>query len=115
MEVVSEARRLAGEGERPLVTAAPGSLFMALLERAKGVAVEHDAGAAAAVVVARGDRESLEAKLKAAVAEHQRAQSKLANEGFLARAPAQLVDAEREKAERFAGEVSDIQRRLEAL
>jgi hypothetical protein len=25
------------------------------------------------------------------------------------------VDAEREKAERFAGEVSDIQRRLEAL
>src|SRR6476646_7787547 len=115
MEVVSEARRLAGEGERPLVTAAPGSLFMALLERAKGVAVEHDAGAAAAVVVARGDRESLEAKLKAAVAEHERAQSKLANEGFLARAPAQLVDAEREKAERFAGEVSDIQRRLEAL
>ena len=43
MEVVSEARRLAGEGERPLVTSAPGSLFMALLERAKGVAVEHDA------------------------------------------------------------------------
>src|SRR6476661_4974266 len=115
MEVVSEARRLAGEGERPLVTAAPGSLFMALLERAKGVAVEHDAAAGAAVVVARGDRESLEAKLKAAVAEHERAQSKLANEGFLARAPAQLVDAEREKAERFAGEVSDIQRRLEAL
>ena len=66
-------------------------------------------------VVARGDRESLEAKLKAAVAEHERARSKLANEGFLARAPAQLVDAEREKAERFAGEVSDIQRRLEAL
>ena len=115
MEVVSEARRLAGEGERPLVTAAPGSLFMALLERAKGVAVEHDAAAAAAVVVARGDRESLEAKLKAAVAEHERARSKLANEGFLARAPAQVVDAEREKAERFAGEVSDIQRRLEAL
>jgi valyl-tRNA synthetase len=28
MEVVSEARRLAGEGERPLVTAAPGSLFI---------------------------------------------------------------------------------------
>jgi hypothetical protein len=26
-----------------------------------------------------------------------------------------VVDAEREKAERFAGEVSDIQRRLEAL
>ena len=115
MEVVSEARRLAGEGERPLVTAAPGSLFISLLERAKGVVVEHDAGATAAVVVARGDRESLEAKLKAAVAEHERAQSKLANEGFLARAPAQLVDAEREKAERFAGEVSDIQRRLEAL
>jgi len=115
MEVVSEARRLAGEGERPLVTAAPGSLFMALLERAKGVAVEHDAAAAAVVVVACGDRKALEAKLKAAVAEHERARSKLANEGFLARAPAQLVDAEREKAERFAGEVSDIQRRLEAL
>jgi valyl-tRNA synthetase len=115
MEVVSEARRLAGEGERPLVTSAPGSLFMALLERAKGVAVEHDAAAAAAVVVARGDRESLEAKLKAAAAEHERARSKLANEGFLARAPAQVVEAEREKAERFAGEVSDIQRRLEAL
>jgi hypothetical protein len=29
--------------------------------------------------------------------------------------PRRLVDAEREKAERFAGEVSDIQRRLEAL
>jgi valyl-tRNA synthetase len=88
---------------------------MALLERAKGVAVEYDPAAAAAVVVARGDRESLEAKLKAAVAEHERARSKLANEGFLARAPEQVVDAEREKAERFAGEVSDIQRRLEAL
>jgi valyl-tRNA synthetase len=115
MEVVSEARRLAGEGERPLVTSAPGSLFMALLERGKGVAVEHDAAAATANVIARGDRESLEAKLKAAVAEHERARSKLANEGFQARAPAQVVDAEREKAERFAAEVSDIQRRLEAL
>jgi valyl-tRNA synthetase len=79
------------------------------------VAVEHDASAATANVVARGDRESLEAKLRAAVAEHERARSKLAHEGFLARAPTQVVDAEREKAERFAGEASDIQRRLEAL
>jgi len=68
-----------------------------------------------ATAVASANRPQLEVRLATAIAERDRAQSKLANEGFLARAPAQVVDAEREKAERFAGEVSDIQRRLEAL
>ena len=58
------------------------------------------------------DRASLEEKLAAAMAERDRALAKLANEGFTSRAPAQVVEAEREKAERYAAEVQDLERRL---
>jgi valyl-tRNA synthetase len=115
MEVVSEARRLAGEGESPVVTLAPGSLFAGLLERVKGVTIEQDAAAGRSGVAAREDRESLQAKLAAARSEHDRANAKLANAGFVDRAPAHVVEAEREKAERYAAEVSELQRRLEQL
>jgi len=36
----------------------------------------------------------------------------LANSGFTDRAPAELVQAEREKAERWAAEVAELQQRL---
>ncbi len=114
-EVVSEARYLAGRGDAPQVTAAPGLLFRGLLERVPGVVIVDDGAAASSSVVAADDRASLEAKLAAAIAERDRAEAKLANDGFTSRAPEHLVAAEREKAERFAAEVSDLERRLEAL
>jgi valyl-tRNA synthetase len=112
MEVVSEARRLAGEGEKPEVRAAGGFLFRSLLERVKGVVVVDDETASSSSVAVVDDRASLEEKLAAAIAERDRALAKLANEGFASRAPAQVVDAEREKAERYAAEVEDLERRL---
>jgi valyl-tRNA synthetase len=111
-EVVSEARYLAGRGTTPQVIAAPGFLFRDLLERIPGVVIVDDADAAASSVVAAEDRASLEAKLAEAIAERDRATAKLANEGFTSRAPAQLVEAEREKAERYAAEASELERRL---
>jgi valyl-tRNA synthetase len=111
-EVVSEARYLAGRGTTPQVIAAPGFLFRDLLERIPGVVIVDDVDAAASSVVAAEDRASLEAKLAEAIAERDRATAKLANEGFTSRAPAQLVEAEREKAERYAAEASELERRL---
>jgi valyl-tRNA synthetase len=113
MEVVGDARRINNEGDVPEVTIRPDTLFQALIPKNARVSVVVHAPVATAV--ASANRPQLEVRLATAIAERDRAQSKLANEGFLARAPAQVVDAEREKAERFAGEVSDIQRRLEAL
>ena len=60
-------------------------------------------------------RAALEQQLAAARAEVQRAEGKLRNEGFTARAPAELVEAEREKAQRFTAEATEIERRLSAL
>src|SRR5262249_48914849 len=115
MEVVSAARRLVGEGERPLVTAAPGFFFRNLLDRVKGVVIRDDGSATSSGVVVAENRASLEAKLATAIAERDRALAKLANEGFMSRAPAELIEAEREKAERFAAEASELQRRLNEL
>jgi valyl-tRNA synthetase len=115
MEVVSEARRLAGEGERPQVTAAPGFLFRGLLERVAGVVIVEDDAATTSSVVAADDRASLAAKLAAAVAERDRALGKIANEGFTSRAPEHVVQAEREKAERYAAEVAELEGRLKGL
>ena len=112
MEVVSEARYLAGRGTTPQVIAAPGLLFRDLLDRIPGVVITDDEDAAVSSVVAAEDRASLEAKRAEAIAERDRARAKLANEGFTSRAPAQLVEAEREKAERYAAEVSELERRL---
>jgi valyl-tRNA synthetase len=115
MDIVSEARRLAGEGEQPVVTVGDHFLFAGLLERVRGVTIRHDPSAARATVSGQVDRARLEAELARAEAERDRARAKLSNPGFTERAPAHLVEAEREKAERFAAEASDLRRRLEEL
>ena len=45
----------------------------------------------------------------------ERAARKLADERFVSRAPAALVEAEREKAGRFAVEAAELEARLDAL
>ena len=77
------------------------------------VTVDPVAPAASAVALANASQ--LESKLADALAELERAQTKLANERFTARAPAELVEAEREKARRFEAEVADLKRRLADL
>ena len=110
--VVSEARRLANEGQRPLAALAPGFLFRDLLDRVKGVQVQVDDSLAVSSVAAGADREALDRRLADARAELQRAQAKLANQRFVAGAPEQVVAAERDKAERYAAEVAELERRL---
>src|SRR5262249_28351091 len=111
--------RLAAEGTELSVSVGGDFLFGSLLERLRGVdlVVTPDGGVPAVEVKedAAATRAALEQQLSAARAELQRAEGKLTNEGFTGRAPAELVEAEREKARRFAGEVSNIERRLAAL
>ena len=94
-------------------------LFGSLLERLRGVELvaAQDGGVPAVEVKedAAATRVALEQQLGAVRAELERAEGRLANEGFTGRAPAELVEAEREKARRFAGELSEIERRLAAL
>jgi valyl-tRNA synthetase len=54
-------------------------------------------------------------RLAAARTEGERAARKLADERFVSRAPAALVEAEREKASRFALEAAELEARLDAL
>ncbi|MCC6832488.1 MAG: valine--tRNA ligase [Thermoleophilia bacterium] len=61
------------------------------------------------------ERERLTKDLKRAESEHRRAEGMLGNERFTSKAPPELVDAERRKAERFAAEAADLRARLEAL
>jgi valyl-tRNA synthetase len=60
-------------------------------------------------------RPRLEADLKAARGEVARAQGKLGNEKFAGRAPAELVQAERDKAERYAREADQLEQVLAQL
>ena len=113
MTVVSEARRIANDGETPSVVVKPDTLFRSLLPKSAVVTVDPVAPAASAVALANASQ--LESKLADALAELERAQTKLANERFTARAPAELVEAEREKARRFEAEVADLKRRLADL
>src|SRR5262249_4416019 len=98
---VSEVRRLAAEGTQLNVTVGNDFLFGSLLERLRGVElVAAPDGGVPAVEVredAAATRAALEQQLAAARAEMQRAEGKLANEGFTGHAPAELVEAEREK------------------
>jgi valyl-tRNA synthetase len=110
MAVVSEARRIANDGETPSVVVRPDTLFRSLFP--KGAVITVDAAAPAASAVALANASQLESKLADAIAELERARAKLANERFTARAPAELVEAEREKVRRFEAEVADIRRRL---
>ena len=60
-------------------------------------------------------RPRLEQELAKAEGEIERARKKLADARFVERAPAHLVDAEREKAERFEREAAELRARLEAV
>ncbi len=113
MEVVSAARRIANDGETPSVVVRSDTLFRSLLP--KNAVVSVDDAAPAASAVASANRGQLESKLAEAVAELERARAKLANEGFMSRAPAELVEAEREKVQRFETELADTERRLAEL
>ena len=66
-------------------------------------------------VDAGAERARLQAALEAARSELARAEKQLSNEKFTSRAPAHLVDAEREKARRFAAEADELSARLDAL
>jgi valyl-tRNA synthetase len=116
---VSEVRRLAAEGAELSVSVGGDFLFGSLLERLRGVELVATADGGVPAVEVKEDaaatRVALEQQLEAARAELQRAEGRLANDGFTGRAPAELVEAERDKARRFAGEVSEIERRLAAL
>jgi valyl-tRNA synthetase len=61
------------------------------------------------------DRAALERELEKLRAELRRAEGMLGNERFTSKAPPEVVAAEREKAERFAAEVSALESRLAAL
>ena len=78
----------------------------------KGVQVQVDDSLAVSSVAAGADREALDRRLADARAELQRAQAKLANQRFVSGAPEQVVAAERDKAERYAAEVAELERRL---
>jgi valyl-tRNA synthetase len=108
MEFVTEVRRLAGSGDVPVEVPA-GMALRGLLDRVRRVTVTGEADAPRILV---DDRAELERRLAEAVAERDRARAKLANAGFTDRAPAELVQAERDKAERWAAEVEELQRRL---
>jgi valyl-tRNA synthetase len=114
MAAISEARRLAGEGQEVEVTIPPAFLFRSLLEKEKRVQVVESPDAAVPIVAAQADRSTLEARLTVVRSELQRARGKLSNDGFLRRAPAELIDAEREKASRFEAEAADLESRLSA-
>ena len=60
-------------------------------------------------------RPRLEQELAKAEGEIERARKKLADERFVERAPAHLVDGEREKLARFEREAAELRARLDAL
>jgi valyl-tRNA synthetase len=113
MEVVSTARRIANDGEIPSLVVRSDTLFRSLLPKNAAVSVDDSAPAASAAASANAAR--LESKLAEVVAELERARAKLANDGFTSRAPAELVEAEREKLRRFEAEAADLRRRLAEL
>jgi hypothetical protein len=61
------------------------------------------------------DRAALERELAKLRSELGRAEGMLKNERFTSKAPAEVVAAEREKAERFAADVRALESRLAAL
>jgi valyl-tRNA synthetase len=108
MEFVTEVRRLAAGGDVPVEV--PAAMTMRrLLDRVRRVTVTGESDAPRILV---DDRAEVERRLAEAVAERDRARAKLANTGFTDRAPAELVEAERAKAERWAAEAMALQARL---
>jgi valyl-tRNA synthetase len=105
-------RRLAGVGEWRFVADGAeidGPVGKLPLERAELLVP------LAGVVNLDEERERLQRALAEAVAELDRADRKLANEGFVAKAPGAVVDAEREKAERWRQTKAALEAQLEAL
>jgi valyl-tRNA synthetase len=76
-------------------------------------------GDTAVTVLAPGGAENLrprfEQELAKAEGEIERARKKLADARFVERAPAHLVEAERDKLERFEREAAELRARLDAL
>lgn len=62
-----------------------------------------------------GERDRLERELVHAESEHERAQKMLANEGFVANAPAAKVQAERDKAAQWRERIDALRDQLEEL
>ena len=76
----------------------------------------HASDAAAAGAVDRSaERARLEREIARAESERARAERQLANAGFTSRAPAHLVEAEREKAARFAAELARLRAERDEL
>ena len=119
MEIVSDARRIAAGGEGVVVEVPEDFLFADLLTRVRGVEVARSPDGTVPTVAVRQDteatRRALEELLRAAVGERDRARAMLGNDGFTSRAPAQVVDAERAKADRYATEAEELERRLAEL
>jgi valyl-tRNA synthetase len=119
MEIVSDARRIAAGGEGVVVEVPEDFLFADLLTRVRGVEVARSPDGTLPTVAVRQDteatRRALEEQLRAAVGERDRARAMLGNDGFTSRAPAQVVDAERAKADRYATEAEELERRLAEL
>ncbi|HJZ61032.1 MAG TPA: hypothetical protein VKD47_02630, partial [Miltoncostaeaceae bacterium] len=70
---------------------------------------------AVAGVDGRAARARIEKQVAEAEAELERARRQLANPRFVDRAPAHLVDAEREKERRYAAELEELRGELQAL
>jgi len=119
MEIVSDARRIAAGGEGVVVEVPEDFLFADLLTRVRGVEVARSPDGSVPTVAVRRDteatRRALEEQLRAAVGERDRAHAMLGNDGFTSRAPAQVVDAERAKADRYSAEAEELERRLAEL
>jgi valyl-tRNA synthetase len=91
--------------------AARATLVATLLPGGRSISV----GPLADAVDPEVERTRLEDELRKAESEHDRAGRKLGDARFVERAPAHLVDAEREKAARYAAERVAIAARIAAL
>lgn len=72
-------------------------------------------GAADGAVDPRAERARVAEELATAERELGRAEGKLANERFVARAPAELVEGERQKVARYGAEAASLRAQLDAL
>ena len=116
---ISPRRRIVAEDPHPLTGAlanvAPAGdasgLESRVLLRTRSMSV----GLEGEEVDAGGEIERLRGELATAEGELARAERKLADERFVERAPAHLVDAEREKAARYAAERETLAARIAAL
>jgi valyl-tRNA synthetase len=86
--------------------------FLAAGFAAEGVTVELDT---AATIDVAAERRRMEKDLAAARKESDQAERKLANDGFLAKAPGDVVDATRRRLETARADIARISGRLAAL